>query len=212
MNWRAFIAALALALLAIRPASAHGMLATITLTPASPQPGQPAELLVRLVDPYNNPLEEARVEASAGPIDEPPPAAVPLKQTEPGNHRATLAMPTAVVGTLRIIVTMPDDKWQALVPIRLGEDWFKVQEMAVDLQMIGAPKTEPVPPQYTGGAPLPPQRPNVTPTPGAQPGPTPAQAPGTAQPPAGLRWAALGGGAILLAVALLALARRKRAS
>lgn len=139
----------------VRPASAHHVVAVLSLDPSMPVAGQPSTLLITIADPYGAPIPGVVVRASAGPMDEPPPAMDTLRESGPSDFTGELQMPEGIVAAIRLEVDLPDGPWHAIFPVRLGEDWFQVTDFALELQpgrLRSGPPEGPSPGQAQGQA------------------------------------------------------------
>jgi hypothetical protein len=186
------IASLALLLLLMaRAARAHEMSASLTLEPSIPVPGERGTLTIKLVDPYGVGIPGALVRASVEPLDLPPSDLAQLAETAPGTYSRPVTFPDAVAGVIRVEVVLPDDRWHAMLPIRLGEAWFTVTDWQVELQAGELGSKRPRGPVLPESPPPPAQDQR------AKPEPAPATTGG-----GGLRLVALVGLAVVALVAL----------
>lgn len=115
------------------PAFAHHTSAVLSLDPSTPKRGGTGTIQVNLLDPYGNPLPVTAVRASFGEYGEAPPPWLPLESTQPGIFSAPLSYPDSDAGFIRLEVDFPDEQVHAILPVRLGVDWFTLKDHVIEL-------------------------------------------------------------------------------
>jgi hypothetical protein len=154
-----------MAIFILKPAItlAHDASAIINLDPPSGKPGGVGTLTVNLIDPYGNPLPATQVRGMIDLMDRPASKLVPLTASSPGIYEGKFDLPDQTAAVIRIEVDFLDDQASAVLPIRLGQDWFQVKDLALELQQgpIGGIRKPPASPEQPNPEPPPAESPLV---------------------------------------------------
>ncbi len=138
MPWLVGLAILLLGLLAPIPAGAHSgpmIGAYVTLTPSKPQPGQPVQLDLEVLDPQGTPVSQLRLGATvvtAAKEKTGAPAQI-LNEAGPGKYRGSISFPADGTYGIFLQADVSGEVWQGEVPVVIGPGAIPVTAAGVAL-------------------------------------------------------------------------------